>query len=67
MRADDRDLASGPEKSSPGAAPAPVAPPEQPRHAATTTWAAGSNRLGAGGLRCRVLGGTVHPDCSQPL
>ena len=34
MRADDRDLASGPEKSSPGAAPAPVAPPEQPRHAA---------------------------------
>ena len=34
MRADDRDLASGPEKSSPGAGPAPVAPPEQPRHAA---------------------------------
>ena len=33
----------------------------------TTTWAAGYNRLGAGGLRCRVLGGTVHPDCSQPL
>lgn len=34
MRADDRDLASGPEKSSPGAGPAPVTPPEQPRHAA---------------------------------
>jgi len=34
MRADDRDLASGPEKSGPGAGSAPVAPPEQPRHAA---------------------------------
>jgi hypothetical protein len=34
QRADDSNLASGPEKSSPGAGPAPVAPPEQPRHAA---------------------------------
>lgn len=34
MRADDRDLASGPEKINPGAGPGPVAPPEQPRHAA---------------------------------
>jgi hypothetical protein len=34
MRADDRDLASGPEKSNPGPGPAPVTPPEQPRHAA---------------------------------
>jgi hypothetical protein len=31
-RADDSNLASGPEKS--GTGPAPVAPPEQPRHAA---------------------------------
>lgn len=34
QRADDSNLASGPENGRPGAGPAPVAPPEQPRHAA---------------------------------
>lgn len=34
QRADDSDLASGPESGRPGAGPAPVAPPESPRHAA---------------------------------
>lgn len=34
QRADDSNLASGPRESASGAGPAPVAPPEQPRHAA---------------------------------
>ncbi len=32
LRGDDRTLASGPEEVRPGAGPAPVTPPDQPRH-----------------------------------
>jgi hypothetical protein len=34
LRADDSNLASGPDNSGPGAGPVPVTPPDSPRHAA---------------------------------